>query len=142
MKILSEIGTDMTQWPTIKAFVCWLGLCPGNKISGGKILSSKTKPSDNRAARALRMAASTLYRSKTALGAFFRRMRARLGAPKAITATAHKLARILYRMMTKGTDYWEVGENYYEQQYQARVIANLTKRAEELGYHLVLKANG
>lgn len=69
-------------------------------------------------------------------------MRARLGAPKAITATAHKLARILYQMMTEGTDYWEVGENYYEQQYQARVIANLTKRAEELGYHLVLKANG
>ena len=137
MKILSEIGTDMSRWPNAKAFVSWLGLCPGNKISGGKILSSKTKPSDNRAAQALRMAASTLYRSKTAIGAFFRRLRARLGAPKAITAAAHKLARILYRMLANGTNYWEVGENYYEQQYQARVMANLTKRAEELGYILV-----
>lgn len=137
MKILSEIGTDTSQWAHAKAFASWLGLCPGNKISGGKILSSRTKPSDNRAAQALRMAASTLYRSKTALGAFFRRMRARLGAPKAITATAHKLARILYRMLTNGKNYREVGENYYEQQYQARVVANLTKRAEEFGFILV-----
>lgn len=137
MKILSEIGTDMSCWPTAKAFASWLGLCPGNKISGGKILSSKTKPSDNQAAQALRMAASSLYRSKTAIGAFFRRLRARLGAPKAITAAAHKLARILYRMLANGTNYWEVGENYYEQQYQARVMRNLTKRAEEFGYVLV-----
>jgi len=124
MKILSEIGTDMTRWPTAKAFASWLGLCPGNKVSGGKILSSKTKPSDNRAAQALRMAAFALYRSKTAIGAFFRRMRARLGAPKAVTATAHKLARILYRMLTKGINYWEVGENYYEQQHQASTLLN------------------
>lgn len=138
MKILSEIGTDMSQWHNAKAFASWLGLCPGNKVSGGKILSSKTKPSNNRAAQALRMAASTLYRSKTAIGAFFRRVRARLGAPKAITAAAHKLARILYRMLTEGSSYREAGENYYEQQYQARVLANLTKRAEEFGYVLVL----
>jgi transposase len=137
MKILSEIGTDMSQWPTSKAFASWLGLCPGNKISGGKILSSRTKPSDNRAAQALRMAASSLYRSKTAIGAFFRRLRARLGAPKAITAAAHKLARILYRMLTEGSNYREAGESYYEQQYQARVMAHLTKRAGDLGYTLV-----
>ena len=136
MKILSEIGTDTSQWANAKAFASWLGLCPGNKISGGKVLSSRTKPSDNRVAQALRMAASTLYRSKTALGAFFRRMRARLGAPKAITATAHKLARILYRMLANGENFRESGENYYEQQYQARVIANLTKRAKEFGYVL------
>ena len=84
MKILSEIGTDLNQWPNSKAFASWLGLCPGNKISGGKILSSKTKPSDNRAAQALRMAAFSLHKSKTAIGAYFRRIRARLGAPKAI----------------------------------------------------------
>lgn len=136
MKILSEIGTDMSQWPNAKAFASWLGLCPGNKVSGGKILSGKTKLSDNRAAQALRMSAASLYRSKTAIGAFFRRMRGRLGAPKAITAAAHKLARILYRMLTEGTDYREAGENYYEQQYEARVLANLTKRAKELGYTL------
>lgn len=137
MKILSEIGTDMSQWPTAKAFASWLGLCPGNKVSGGKILSSKTKPSDNRAAQALRMAASSLYRSATAIGAFFRRLRARLGAPKAITAAAHKLARILYRMLKEGSDYREVGGNYYEQLYRARVKAHLIKRAEDLGYMLV-----
>jgi transposase len=136
MKILSEIGTDTSQWANAKAFSSWLGLCPGNKISGGKILNSKTKASDNRAAQALRMAASSLYRSKTAIGAFFRRMRARLGAPKAITAAAHKLARILYRMLTEGANYREAGENYYEQQYQARVVASLSRRAEELGYVL------
>ena len=137
MKILSEIGTDTSQWANAKAFASWLGLCPGNKISGGTVLSSRTKPSDNRVARALRLAAASLYRSKTAIGAFFRRMRARLGAPKAITAAAHKLARILYRMLTTGENYQEAGENYYEQQYQARVIANLTRRAEELGYVLI-----
>lgn len=137
MKILSEIGTDTSQWANSKAFASWLGLCPGNKISGGKVLSSQTKKSDNRAAQALRMAASSLYRSKTAIGAFFRRIRARLGAPKAITAAAHKLARILYRMLTTGESYREAGENYYEQQYQARVIANLTKQAKEMGFALV-----
>jgi transposase len=136
MKILSEIGTYTSQWANAKAFASWLGLSPGNKISGGKVLSSKTKPSDNRAAQALRMAASTLYRSKTAIGAFFRRMRAKLGAPKAITAAAHKLARILYRMLTEGTNYREIGENYYEQQYQGRVVAGLSRRAAELGYVL------
>ena len=136
MKILSEIGTDMSKWPNAKAFTSWLGLCPGNKISGGKILSSKTKPSNNRAAQALRMAAATLYRSKTAIGAFFRRMRARLGAPKAITATAHKLARIIYRMLSDHIDYLEAGENEYEKRYQKRVLKNLKQRAEELGYEL------
>jgi transposase len=139
MKILSEIGTDMSRWKNAKAFASWLGLSPGNKVSGGKVLSSRTKPSDNRAAQALRMAAASLYRSKTAIGAFFRRMRARLGAPKAITAAAHKLARTIYRMLTDGTSYREAGENYYEQQYEARVVANLTKRAKELGYNLVLQ---
>jgi transposase len=137
MKILSEVGTDMSQWHNSKAFASWLGLSPGNKISGGKILSSRTKLSDNQAAQALRMSASSLYRSKTALGAFFRRMRARLGAPKAITAAAHKLARIIYRMLTEGVNYREAGENYYEKQYEERVIASLTKRAKELGYTLI-----
>lgn len=136
MRILSEIGTDMSRWPNVKAFTSWLGLCPGNKISGGKILSSKTKPSNNRAAQALRMGAATLYRSKTAIGAFFRRIRARLGTPKAITATAHKLARIIYRMLTDHVSYLEAGENQYEQQYQKRILKNLKRQAEELGYEL------
>lgn len=136
MKILSEVGTDMSRWRSAKAFASWLGLCPGNKVSGGKIMSSRTKPSDNRAAQALRMAAFSLYRSSNHLGAFFRRMRARLGAPKAITALAHKLARTIYRMLVTGEDYRELGANYFEQQYQERVLASLKKKAKEMGYTL------
>lgn len=137
VKVLGEIGTDMSRWPTVKHFTSWLGLCPGNKISGGKVLSSRTKPSDNKAAQALRMAANALYRSKTALGAYFRRMRARLGAPKAITAAAHKLARILYNMIKNRHSFLEAGQDEYELQYKERVVANLKRRASEMGYNLV-----
>ena len=141
VKILSEIGTDMTRWPTADHFASWLGLCPGNKISGGKILSSRTKPCSNRVAQALRIAANTLYRSKTALGSFFRRMRAKFGAPKAITATAHKLARIIYHMLKSKKGFRELGADYYENQYQNRVLASLKKRAKEFGLNLVPMVN-
>lgn len=137
MKILAEIGTDMSKWASAKHFASWLGLCPGNKISGGKILSSKTKPTANRAAQAFRLAANTLYRSKTALGAYFRRMRARLGAPKAITAAAHKLAKILYTMLKECKNFAEIGQAAYEQAYKERQLLSLRKRAKELGYGLV-----
>ena len=125
---------DMSKWPSAKHFASWLGLCPGNKISGGKILSGKPKPTANRAAQALRLAANTLYRSKTALGAYFRRMRSRLGAPKAITATAHKLAKILYTMLKERKNFTEVGQAAYEQAYKERQLLSLQKRARELGY--------
>ncbi len=138
IKILGEIGMDMSKWPSAKHFASWLGLCPGNKISGGKILSGKTKPTANRAAQALRLAANALYRSKTALGAYFRRMRARLGAPKAITAAAHKLAKILYTMLKERKNFTEVGQAAYEQAYKERQLLSLQKRARELGYGLVL----
>ncbi len=134
--IISEIGLDMSAWPTEKHFASWLALCPGSKISGGKILSSKTKPSANRVAKALRLAANSLYRSKSALGAFFRRKRAQLGAPKAITATAHKLARLIYNMLKYGTEYVDKGQDYYEQRYKDRVVKNLQRRAKELGYQI------
>ncbi len=137
MKILAEIGLDMSKWPSAKHFASWLGLCPGNKISGGKILSSKTKPSANRAAQAFRLAANTLYCSKTALGAYFRRMRARLGAPKAITAAAHKLAKILYTMLKERKSFTEVGQAAYEQAYKERQLYALKKRAQDLGFNLV-----
>ena len=137
IKILSEIGTDMTRWPTVKHFTSWLALCPGNKISGGKVLSSRTKPTNNRAAQALRMAANSLYKSQSALGAFFRRMRARLGAPKAITAAAHKIAKILYIMLRDKKSFQEIGEHYYENRYRKRVLSSLIKKAEVFGYHLV-----
>ena len=135
--VVSEIGLDMTRWPTYKHFTSWLGLCPGNKKSGGKVLSGKTKPSANRAAAALRLAAQGLHHSQSALGAYFRRQKTRLGAPKAATATAHKLARLIYSMLKHGTTYVDAGQDYYEQQYRQRVLQNLQRKARAMGYQLV-----
>lgn len=137
MQLLSETGLDMTRWNNAKQFASWLGLCPGNKVSGGKRLSGKTKPSHNRAATTLRMAASKLYRSPTALGAYLRRLKAKKGPMKAITATAHKLAKIIYNMLCHGTEYMEAGQQYYEEQYRDRSIRNLKRKAAELGLNLV-----
>ncbi len=137
LKILAEIGTDMSRWKTAKHFASWLGLSPGTKISGGKVLSSATKPVANKAAAALRMAAFTLFNSKSALGAYLRRQRARLGSPKAITATAHKLARLVYAMLKHGTAYVDAGQAYYEERYRSRVVQNLKRKAQELGFELV-----
>jgi transposase len=139
IKILSEIGTDMSRWLTSKHFISWLGLCPGNKISGGKVISSKTKPSSNKAAQALRMAAQSLHHSQSALGAFYRRMRGRLGAPKAITATAHKLAKIIYTMLQERVEFQEIGQAEYELRYKARSIALLKRKAAEAGFDLIEK---
>jgi len=141
IKIISEIGLDLTRWKSSKQFASWLGLCPGNKISGGKILSSKTKRTGNYASSILRMAASTLHRSNTALGAFFRRMKSRLGTPKAITAVAHKLAVIVFNMLKNGTEYIESGQDYYEEQYKDRIVKNLRNKAKSLGFELVSVQN-
>lgn len=137
LKVLSEIGTDMSRWKSAKHFSSWLGLSPGTTVSGGKILSRRTKRTANRASSALRMAAYSLSNSKSALGAYYRRMRARHGSPKAITATAHKLARLIYSMLKNGEAYVELGQNYYEKQYKDRVLKNLKKRASEMGFELV-----
>jgi hypothetical protein len=135
--VISEIGLDMTRWPTGKHFASWLGLCPGNKLSGGKRYRMRSKPTANRAASALRLAAQGLVNSHSALGAYYRRMRARLGAPKAITATAHKLARLVYSMLRYGTAYVDAGQQAYEQKYRDRVLTNLQRKARVLGYQLV-----
>jgi transposase len=137
LKIIAEIGIDMSRWKTVKHFTSWLGLCPGSKISGGKVLSSATKPVANRAAAALRMAAMTLFNSKSALGAYFRRQRSRLGAPKAITATAHKLARLIYNMLKYGSAFVDSGQEQYEERYRSRVLQGLKRKAQEMGYKLV-----
>jgi transposase len=137
LKLIAEVGLDMTRWKDAKQFSSWLGLCPGNKVSGGKRLSGKTKPSNNKAASTLRMAASTLYRSQTALGAYLRRLKSRIGPMKAITATAHKLAKIIYNMLRHGTEYVEAGQAYYEERYRDRVIRNLQRKAAEFGLNLV-----
>lgn len=134
--ILSEIGIDMTRWPSEKHFTSWLGLCPDNRISGGKVLSSHTRAVVNPVSNTLRMAALTLQNSKTALGAFYRRMRGRLGAASAITATAHKLARIIYRLLKYGENYVQKGMEDYEQKYRQRLVHNLQKTAASLGFQL------
>lgn len=137
--LLSEIGVDMSPWPTEKHFASWLCLCPGNNKTGGRTQSKsgRTRPGANRAAAVLRVASASLLKADCALGAFARRMRARLGAPKAITATAHKLAKIIYNMLKYGTDYVDRGAQYYDDQYRATIIKNLRRRAEQLGMQLV-----
>ena len=135
--ILSEVGVDMNRWPTEKHFASWLCTCPCPKISGGTVLSTKTRKTKNRAYHALRLGARSLHHSDSALGAFYRRMRARLGAPKAITAAAHKLAKIIYRMIKFQTEYIDVGADYYEQKYKEREIAKLRNKAAKLGLKVV-----
>ncbi len=127
----------MSRWPTASHFSSWLGLAPGTKISGGKRLSGKTKPSANRAAEIFRMAAFTLAKSHSALGAFYRRMKTRLGAPKAITATAHKIARAFYMILRFDIEYKDTGATYYEEKYHARILRNMQMKAAKLGFSLV-----
>jgi transposase len=134
--IISEIGLDMSPWRSEKHFASWLGLCPDHRISGGKVLSRHTRRVLNRVADALRMSATTLQRSQTALGGFYRRMRARLGAASAITATAHKLARLIYRLLKHGELYVQQGLNAYEEKHRARQLHNLHKSAQKLGFQL------
>jgi transposase len=136
--IIAEVGIDMTRFPTEAHFASFLGLCPDNQITGGKVFRRGTRHVQNRAATALRMAASTLWRSKTYLGAKFRRLRARLGAPKAITAMAHMLARLVYRMLKYGEKYVDKGMNYYEEKYREHEIRSIQKRAKELGLQIAL----
>ena len=137
LKVLSETGVDMTRWETSKHFGSWLGLAPNNRVSGGKVLGRRTIPSANRAAAALRLAAQSLHHSRSASGAFLRRKAAQLGMPKAITATAYQLARIIYNMLRFGTAFVEQGQDYYERHYRQRVLKNLSRRAKELGYRLI-----
>ena len=135
--VISEVGTDMSRWNSEKHFASFLGLCPDNRISGGKVLKRGTRRVVNRAATALRLAAWTLFRSRSALGAKFRRLRTRLGAPKAITAMAHHLARLLYRMLKFGKEYVDKGIEYYETKYRQNQIKWLKKQAAALNLQLV-----
>lgn len=136
MKLLTEIGPDLGRFATVKHFCSWLGLCPGTKISGGKVLSAATRRSASRARQALKMAAQSLCRSESALGAFYRRLCARMDKPKANTATAHKLARMVYFMLTRGEAFVDQGQQRYEQQQRQRSVAALKRRAAALGLQL------
>jgi len=135
--ILSEMGTNVSPWPNDKHFASWLGLCPQNDISGGRVLRSRTKRCPNRIAQALRIAAFSIIRSKSALGAFCRRMMIKLGTEKGLTATAHKLARQIYRMLKYGQGYVDIGQEEYDRQHNRRSLRALEKRAKEMGYELV-----
>ena len=133
-----ELGTDFSKWPTVKHFSSWLGLCPNFKKTGGKVQSSKTRRGKGRAAHALRLAAWSLMRSQSYPGAYLRCQRSRLGAPKAITATAHKLGRIVYHLMKHREAYVREQEEAYAAEVRARQEKQLHRRARELGY-VVLK---
>jgi hypothetical protein len=137
LRLLAEIGTDMGRWPTEKHFTSWLTLAPKNKISGGRLLSSQTQPSANRAAAVLRLAVMSLGRTDTALGAFYRRLAARIGKAKAITATARKLAILVYRTLKDGLVYRDPGAAAYDMQHRTRVVRRLRQRAAHLGFALV-----
>ncbi len=141
-KVLAETGSDMSRFPTGKDFCAWLGLCPGAHKSGGKQYSGRIRPCQNKAAAALRIAAQSLYNSATALGAFLRRMKQRLGPKGGITATAHKLGRIIYAMLKrKLRSYKDLGADYYEQRYKQRVLDNLKRRAKALGFQVLPAAS-
>jgi transposase len=134
--LVSEVGLDMSRWKTEAHFSSWLGLCPDNRTSRDKVLKRGTRRVVNRAATALRMAAVTLMRSRTYLGAQYRRLRTKLGAPKAITAMAHRLARLVYRMLKYGQQYVDKGAEYYERRYRQQQIEFLRKRAVKLGFRV------
>jgi hypothetical protein len=142
LRLLAEIGTDMTRWATEKHFTSWLTLAPNNRISGGRLLGSQTQPSANRAAAILRLAAMTLSRTQTALGAFYRRLAYRIGKAKAITATARKLAILVYRTLKDHLVYADPGADAYDAQHRVQVVRRLRQRAGNLGFVLVSRATG
>jgi transposase len=142
LKLIAEIGTDMGRWASEKHFTSWLTLAPKNKISGGRLLSSRTEPSANRAAAILRRAAMTLGRGSTALGAFYRRLAGRIGKPQAITATARKLAVLVYRALNGELVYRDPGADAYDRQQRSRVLRRLRQTATTLGFDLVNRDTG
>ncbi len=136
LRLVAECGTDLSKWPTAKHFTSWLTLAPGCKISGGKVLSAHTRKTTNRVSAHLRLAAVTVGRTNTALGAFYRRLAARVGKAKAVTATARKIAVLFYNAMRFGMSYQDPGADNYERRYRERVVKQLHRRAAEFGFTL------
>jgi transposase len=136
LTLLAEIGVDVSKFRTVKHFCSWLGLCPCLKKTGGNVKSSRTRRGANRAAQALKMAANSVWNSRSALGAYYRRMKARLGAPQAVAATAHKLARLVYNALKFGMPYVQKTQEDYEAITKARLIKGLQRRARQLGFEL------
>jgi transposase len=137
LTMLTEVGPDLSRFPTEKHFTSWLGLCPDNRISGGKVLRCRTRPVVNRLSDVLRLSATALEHSPSALGSYYHRMKAKLGAAEGVTATAHKLARILYRLVKHGDEYVRQGMETYEKKYQEQKLRRLQKMAALNGFRLV-----
>lgn len=137
LRIIAECGTDFSRWRTVKHFTSWLALSPGCKISGGKVLSAHSRKTSNRVTAHLRLAAVAIGKTSTALGAFYRRLAARIGKAKAVTATARKIAALFYNAMRFGMDYRDPGCDHYEQAYRERVVKQLHRRAAQMGYSLL-----
>lgn len=135
--IFAEIGPDLSRFPTAAHFAAWLNLCPNNRVSGDKVLSSRTGPAANRVAQVLRWSTQSLFRSQSYLGHYFRRMRARLGTPQAVTATAHKIARIIYHLITHAVEYDDSHLARQEEQHKKRLERRLRSQARALGFQLV-----
>jgi hypothetical protein len=136
LRLIAECGTDLSRWRTAKHFTSWLTLAPGCKVSGGKVLSADTRKTKNRVAAYLRLAAVTVGRTNTALGAFYRRLAARIGKAKAVTATARKIVVLFYNAMRYGMKFEDPGADHYEKQYRERVVKQLHRRAAEFGLTL------
>ena len=139
LTIISEIGPEVSKFATVKKFCSWLGLCPNWKKTGGRVKSSRTRPGVNRAATAFRLAAHGLHRSQGALGAFLRRLKSRLGTPAALTATAHKLARIVYLALKHGLPYVRQSQEEYQAQMKEKQLKALKRKARQLGLELIEK---
>lgn len=137
LKLVAECGDDMSRFPTSGHFASWLSLAPGTKISGGRVLSSKTRRSANRAATLFRLCATSVGKTDTALGAFYRRLAARIGKAKAVTATARKIAVLFYNVLRDRVVYEDPGADAYERQHRERVFRNLRRRARRLGFEVV-----
>jgi len=142
LRLISEVGVDMSKWPSDKHFVSWLALSPNSKISGGKLLASATRPSANRAAATFRMAALSLSRSDNALAAFFRRIAVRVGKAKAITATARKLATLFYRTLSGQLPFRNITADEYDDSQRTRSLHNLKRRAASLGVQILDPTTG
>ena len=136
LTIASEVGFNLSAFPSGKHFASWTGVAPGTRITGGKVISGQVPKSHNRVGQALRMAASTLKHSRSALGEYYRRMCAKLGKKSGIVTTAHKLARIVYALLTKGQAYVDAGQASFEEAQKKRRLKNLERRAREMGYTL------
>jgi hypothetical protein len=134
--ILTEVGTDMSQWPSVKHYASWLGLAPHNDISGGRVLRSRTLKTNNRAGQAFRQAAAAVTRSNSAFGAFYRRKCAQLGPAQALVATAHKIARTVYFMLKYQVPFADIGAEGYETQQRQRELTALQRKAAKLGFDL------